>query len=138
MEKAYLFLGLIPGNVRLYEKLQDQGYELIFKQIAYDGAGKVKGNCDADLVLKIVSDHYENHFDQAVLVTGDGDFACVVEFLLEKQKLRSVIAPNSKKCSYLIRKIQTSLAFLDQLEHKLSQIEKAPETDETETGSSSW
>jgi len=80
----------------------------------------IKGNCDADLVLKAVSDFYEKHFEQAVLVTGDGDFACLVEFLMEKQKLKSVIAPNSKKCSYLIRKIQVPLVFLDQLEHKLS------------------
>jgi len=41
----------------------------------------VKGNCDAELVLKTTSDFYTKSFERCLLVTGDGDFGCLVEFL---------------------------------------------------------
>ncbi len=43
IETAYLFIGLIPGNKDLYTKLQEMGYVLVYKEVTYDGAGKVKG-----------------------------------------------------------------------------------------------
>lgn len=120
VQKAYIFLGLLPDKVRLYEKLQDEGFELIFKQIAYDGAGEIKGNCDADLVLKAVSDYYEKHFDNAVLITGDGDFACLTNFLLEKAKLRVILAPEHKKCSILLKKTAAHITYLEEFRQRLS------------------
>src|SRR3989344_8795296 len=48
--QAYLFIGLIPRNKDLYTRLQEAGFTLIFKEVVYDNEGKVKGNCDADLV----------------------------------------------------------------------------------------
>ena len=57
---AYLFIGLIPKYKELYKSLQESGFTLIFKEVIYDGDGKPKGNCDADLVLNVVRDTYEN------------------------------------------------------------------------------
>ena len=119
VSKAYLFMGLLPNKVRLYERLQDQGFELIFKQIAYDGAGKVKGNCDADLVLKVVSDHYEQHYDMAILITGDGDFSCLADFLIQKDQLRVILAPEHKKCSILLKKTGAKMTYLEEFKHRL-------------------
>jgi len=93
--------------------------------------GKAKGNCDAELVLRATRDTFENQFNQAVLVTGDGDFACLSLFLLEKQKLRAIVAPNNKKCSYFLRRIQAPLVFLNELQEVLAQKEKAPNADKT-------
>lgn len=70
-------------------------------------------------------------FDKAIIVTGDGDFACLALFLLEKNKLGSIVAPNSKKCSYFLRRIQAPIVYLNEMKNKLIQKEKAPDTDGT-------
>jgi len=109
---AYLFVGFISKNKNLYTHLQEAGFILMYKEITFDGVGAVKGNCDAALVLKAVSDFYEKHYEQAVIVSSDGDYAELVGFLKEKNALRMVISP-SNKCSYLLRKQNISLLYLD-------------------------
>ncbi|MBI2100063.1 MAG: NYN domain-containing protein [Candidatus Vogelbacteria bacterium] len=109
---AYIFLGLTPNEKELYTALQEMGYLLVYKEITYDGSGKVKGNCDADLVLKTVVDFYEKKFDQAVIVSSDGDYASLVKFLKAKNVFASLISP-SNKCSYLLRKLNIPIVYLD-------------------------
>lgn len=109
---AYLFLGLIPKYKDLYTFLQENGYLLVFKETTYDGEGKVKGNCDADLVLKVATDYYERKFDKAVLVSSDGDYAGLVKFLKEKGVFRSLVSPRNT-CSFLLRKLNIPILFLD-------------------------
>ncbi len=135
VRKAYLFLGLIPKYKNLYTYLQEAGFTLVFKETVYDSDGKAKGNCDADLVLRSVSDAYENNFDKAVLITGDGDFACLVQFLQEKDKLKAVLAPDNKKCSILIKRTNTQITYLNEMKQKLAENKKAPNKDETLEGS---
>ena len=69
-------------------------------------------------VLKTVVDYYEKKFDQAVIVSSDGDYAGLVKFLREKGVLDSVISP-SNKCSYLLRKLNIPLIYLDTQRKKL-------------------
>jgi uncharacterized LabA/DUF88 family protein len=111
-EAVYLFIGLIPKNKDLYTSLQESGYILVYKEITYDGAGKVKGNCDADLVLKMTADFYEKAYDQAVLVSSDGDYAGLVKFLKEKKSFRALVSP-SNNCSFLLRKLNIPIVYLD-------------------------
>ncbi len=116
---VYLFIGLIPSKTALYEYLQQSGFILIFKQ-TISARGEIKGNCDAELVLKATSHFYEKVFDQCILLTGDGDFGCLVEFLVEHKVMHSIIAPNKQKCSFLLRNKNTELVFLNDLYHKFS------------------
>jgi len=137
--EAYIFLGYLADNQRLYEKLRRAGFVLIFKSLSYEADGRVKGNCDAELVLRTVADYYENKFDQAVLVSGDGDFACLANFLMDKHVLKIVIAPSSRKCSYLIRRIFANRIyarpiFLNDFRSRLAVKEKAPGADGTAQG----
>ncbi|MFA6304479.1 MAG: NYN domain-containing protein [Patescibacteria group bacterium] len=134
--KAYIFLGYMQANQRLYQKLRRAGFILIFKSLSYQANGKAKGNCDAELVLNAVIDFYEYQYDQAILVSGDGDFACLASFLLNRKVLGKIIAPNRKQCSYLIRKIYTKSIydrpiFLDDFRFRLAVKEKTPDTDGT-------
>lgn len=117
VDKAYIFLGFIANNSRMYQDLQSWGYTLVFKPTIPDGKGEVKGNVDAELVLYAVSDFYEKKYDNAILITGDGDFACLANFLIKKKGLRVVLSPNRKKCSNLFRQqaILFRLTFLDGL-----------------------
>ena len=116
---VYLFIGLVPERVKFYEHLQSCGYILVFKQTVSVGE-KIKGNCDAELVLKTTSDFYTKSFTSCILITGDGDFGCLVEFLKENKVLDCVIAPDENKCSILIRNKNIEITFLNELYHKFS------------------
>ena len=118
-EKIYLFIGLVPERVKFYEYLQECGFILIFKQTISVG-NTIKGNCDAELVLKTTSDFYTKSFDSCILITGDGDFGCLIEFLLQNKSLNLVIAPDKKKCSILIRNKNIEITFLNEHYHKFS------------------
>ena len=111
---AYLFIGLIPKHKELYRYLQEAGFTLIFKEVVYDGDGKAKGNCDADLVFQATSDFYENKFDRVVIVTSDGDYAGLVKFLKEKEKLITVLSPSGKeKCSILLKRTDVKISYIN-------------------------
>jgi uncharacterized LabA/DUF88 family protein len=97
------------------------------------GEGKIKGNCDADLVLKCAVDFYEKKFDDVVLVSGDGDYASLASFLREKNVFKTLISP-SNNCSFLLRKLNIPIVYLNTQKSNLvknDQKEKAPDTDET-------
>ncbi len=115
---AYLFLGYIPTNKKLYEFLQRSGYVLVFKPVVLDNNRRPKGNIDADLVLKVMLDI--DKFDKAVIVTSDGDFYSLVDHLYKKDKLEKVVSPYIKTCSVLLRKsAKEKIVFLDNLRKKL-------------------
>jgi uncharacterized LabA/DUF88 family protein len=112
--RAYIFLGNIPKYGNLYAHLQECGYTLIFKEVVYDGDGKAKGNCDADLVLKVVQEYYEGGYDNALIVSSDGDYASLVTFLLNKNKLKTILSPaNEKKCSVLLKRTGARISYID-------------------------
>lgn len=107
----------MPDRVKFYEHLQECGFILIFKQTV-SIEGNIKGNCDAELVLKTVSDFYTKSFDLCYLITGDGDFGCLVEFLKNNKSLGGVLAPDERKCSFLIRNKNIEITFLNNHYHK--------------------
>ena len=100
VSRAYIFIGLIPKYKNLYTYLQEAGFTLIFKETTYDGDGKPKGNCDADLVLQAMIDLPD--YDKAVIITGDGDFASLVRYLKEQRKLSVLLAPDKNRYSGLL------------------------------------
>ncbi|MBI2097760.1 MAG: NYN domain-containing protein [Candidatus Vogelbacteria bacterium] len=117
---AYLFIGFIPANQDLYSELQKAGFVCIFKPIIFDGEGKAKGNCDADLVLKVMIEL--PNFDKAVIVTSDGDFYSLVKHLRDNNKLLMVLSPYVKTCSKLLRKeAREKIYSMDNLRNKLNQ-----------------
>ncbi len=120
VSNAYLFIGFVAKNKNLYTYLQEAGFILVYKEVTYDGGGKVKGNCDALLVLKATSDYYEKHYDVAVIVSSDGDYAELVDFLKNKEALKMIVSP-SNKCSYLLRKQNIPLLYLDTQRGKLEE-----------------
>lgn len=115
---AYFFIGYIQTNQNLYSELQQAGYILIFKPIIFDSEGKAKGNCDADLVLKAVLEI--PNFDNAIVITSDGDFYSLVRHLNEIGKLLMVLSPYIETCSKLLkREAGPKINYLSDLRKKI-------------------
>ena len=117
VSKAFLFIGYVPTMQSLYTALQEDGYVLIFKPTLQLGGGKIKGNVDAELVLHSMIE-YQN-YARAVIVTGDGDFHCLVEYLEKQGKLLRLIIPNKGKYSALLRRFAPNMAFISDWRGKL-------------------
>ncbi|MFZ5800698.1 MAG: NYN domain-containing protein [Candidatus Omnitrophota bacterium] len=115
--KAFIFIGYLPTNQSLYTSLQEYGYILIFKPTLSLPDGRVKGNIDAELVLHAMIE-YPN-YDKAVIVTGDGDFHCLIEYLKKQDKLERLVVPNCYKFSSLLRKFALDMVFMNNWEGKL-------------------
>ncbi len=116
--KAFLFIGYIHENQDLYTALQEFGYILVFKPTLKLPEGKVKGNVDAELVLQAMIEF--NNYEKALIVTGDGDFHCLVKYLLKKEKLLKLMIPNRRKYSSLFRKMMSHIVFMNNLKRKLA------------------
>jgi len=83
----------------------------------------IKGNVDANLVLQAMIDY--NNYNQAVIVTSDGDFYCLVKYLYENNKLLKILSPYTKTCSNLLKQeAKTKLVFMDNLRQKLAYKKK--------------
>jgi uncharacterized LabA/DUF88 family protein len=116
--KAFLFIGYLPTNQPLYTNLQKQGYILVFKPTLFLKSGKVKGNVDAELVLHAMIEL--PNYDKAVIVSGDGDFHCLIKYLKSIGKLAKLLIPNQYKFSSLLRDfIPQDVAFMNNLRGKL-------------------
>ena len=100
--KAFLFIGYIEGNNDLYVALQDAGFICIFKPTLEYKDGTTKGNVDAELVLHAMIEL--QNYEKAVLVTGDGDFYCLVKYWIENEKLERVLIPNYFRFSALLKR----------------------------------
>lgn|SRR3989338_11079023 len=123
---AYMFIGYIDDNSNLYRSLQEAGFILVFKPTVLGTEGKIKGNCDAELVLHAMIEYHKYH--QAVIVTGDGDFHCLIQYFIQERKLFAIIAPSPADCSSLIKRIGRNwLGFLSNIQSKVErQKEKNP------------
>ena len=115
--KAFLFVGYVYENQALYTALQKDGYILVFKPTLKLPSGKVKGNVDAELVLHAMIE-YEN-YDKALIVTGDGDLYCLVDYLRKKDRLLKLMVPDKESFSSLFRRLMPHIIFMNNLRKRL-------------------
>lgn len=124
VKKAYMFIGFVSLNQSLYDRLQEAGFILRFKPTIADSDGKIKGNIDADLVLRAVLEL--NDYDKAVIISSDGDFYSLVQYLYETNKLKTVLSPDKKYCSSLLmHTAKEKIQFMNELKQKLEHKKKS-------------
>ena len=112
--QAFIFIGYIKSNQSLYTNLQNDGYELVFKDVVPQSDGTVKGNCDSDLVLRMVTT--KDDYDKAILVSSDGDFASSVAYLRDLGKFLTIISPGAiNECSILLKRLNVPIVYLNKL-----------------------
>lgn len=97
--KAFLFVGYLPEYEDIYKQMHEHGFMVVLKptqdltRLQNGESDKhIKGNIDADLVLFAMKEM--PNYSQAVLVSGDGDFLCLVEYLENKKRLKQILTPN--------------------------------------------
>lgn len=117
VDKAYYYLGyLIESNQDLYEKLQAAGFIVVFREHNSQMLGKKKGNVDSDIILSIMKRIYvKEDFEKIILVSGDGDYKGLVDFLIKEGRLLKILFPNKEFASSLYKKIGGE--FFDYLEN---------------------
>ncbi len=127
-KKIFLFIGYISGNQALYTYLQSVGFICVFKPTLElkdkDDQVQAKGNVDAELVLHTMIEY--RNYDKAIIVSGDGDFHCLIEYLAKQRKLFKIITPN-KKYSSLLSKFAPYILVISTLRNKLRKKENKKE-----------
>ena len=123
VEKAYMFIGFVALNQNLYDKLQESGFIIHFKPTVPDLDGKIKGNVDADIVLRAMIEW--NDYDKAIIVSNDGDFYSLVEHLYKNNKLEIVLSTNRNFYSGLLaQSAKEKTQFVDDLGEKIEYLKK--------------
>jgi uncharacterized LabA/DUF88 family protein len=95
---------------------------LVFKPTIANKQGEIKGNVDAEMVLYALTQI--NQYDQAVIVSGDGDFYTLVQYLQSQRKLKKLLVPNEKAYSTLYDSLDISTTFVDDLRKTLEYKKK--------------
>jgi len=118
IDEAYYFLGFVSeGYQDLYDSLQKAGYILSFREHSPALKGKKKGNVDCDIVFSVMKKLVENEpFDKVFIVSGDGDYKKLVDYLIKKEKFGKMLFPNKQFASSLYKSLGGE--FFDYLENK--------------------
>jgi len=130
--KAFMFIGYIPENESLYEQMHETGFMVVLKPTFdmtkprpeqsedKEDDKPVKGNVDAELVLWAMKEM--PNYQKAIIVSGDGDFYSLVEYLEAKGRLLHLLTPSghysrlyNRYESYIVRldKFRKELAYRD-------------------------
>jgi uncharacterized LabA/DUF88 family protein len=137
VSKAYMFIGYMSEHEAIYEYMHELGFLVVLKptlevsgkpvqtetveeeakKTKKDEKPAVKGNVDAELVLYAMKEL--PNYSKAIIVSGDGDFFSLIEYLEEKGKLACVLTPNWQY-STLLKQFEDKIVRLDTLRKELA------------------
>ena len=106
--EAYYYVGYkIKENQSLYNKIKEASFILIFREHDQNMASGKKGNVDTDIVFDIMKrlQRQPESFDKIILVTGDGDYYKLVQYLIEEERLEKILFPKMRYASSLYKSI---------------------------------
>lgn len=116
VEEAYYFLGFMDEKYeKLYQRLSDAGFILVFRAHGDDFKSRKKGNVDTDIVFMMMKNFHErNDSKKFFLVSGDGDYYKTILYLKNKGVLGKILFPAHFRASSLYRDIGGSFyTYLD-------------------------
>lgn len=117
VDEAYYFLGYVTEEQQyLYNNLQKAGFIVLFREHSSALKGTKKGNVDTDIVFEVMKTLIERKdFNKILLVSGDGDYKKLVDYLLKKNCFKKLLFPNKQFASSLYKKLGSE--FFDYLEN---------------------
>lgn len=127
ISEAYYFLGYLQDeNSELYKVIQKAGFIVIFKEHNKLSKSKKKGNIDTDMVFEVMKsliDHQD--FNKIMLISGDGDYKKMIQYLISKSKFLKILFPNKKYASSLYKEFGSELFdYLDNIKSYIGVYEK--------------
>ena len=107
--EAYYYMGYRIYDEKheaIYQEIEEAGFILKFRRHNVEMKGEKKGNVDADIIFDIMKRiHRREPFDKIVLVSGDGDYRMLVDFLIEEGRLEKMLFPKFRYASSLYKSI---------------------------------
>lgn len=105
--EAYYVFGFVSEEQQdLYKTLQKAGFIVLFKEHHAGLLGKKKGNVDTDIVFEVMKMMIERKdVSKYLLVSGDGDYKKMVDYLIKKNAFKKILFPNQKFASSLYLKL---------------------------------
>ncbi len=109
VQEAYYFLGVVSDKEQgLYDRLQKAGFILSFREHSMGQRAHKKGNVDSDIIFNVMKKLVANEVTGKVfIVSGDGDYKKMVEFLIEKECFGKMLFPNGRYASSLFFSLGT-------------------------------
>ena len=104
VSKAFFYYGKDSKSQKkekFLKKLEEFGYILRVKEVKRYGT-KFKANCDVDLTMDMLLK--VNEYKRAVVLSGDGDFAPLLSYLISKKK-EIIVISSPKRTAREIRSI---------------------------------
>ena len=139
VDKAFTFIGYMSENESMYEYMHSLGYLVVLKptlEINNPSGPKespvepkpgesaptkekslIKGNVDTEIVLTAMKEL--SNYSKAIIVSADGDFYSLIEYLASKHRLAHILTPNWQY-STLLKEFEPYIVNLDQYKSKLS------------------
>jgi uncharacterized LabA/DUF88 family protein len=108
VKKAFYFIGYFDKAYKnIYKDIRQAGFILIFKEHCSLMSSKKKGNVDSDIIFFIMKKLYKKEiFNKIILISGDGDYKTLIDFLIEENKLCKILFPSRHNASSLYKQIK--------------------------------
>jgi len=113
---AYVIEAQIPEEKSFFEALEKSGFEVKTKELQIFPDGTKKGDWDVGLAMDIIK--MAPGLDSIILVSGDGDYVPVVEYLQNHGKMVEIAAFARSASQNLINKADDFLD-LDKIKRKV-------------------
>lgn len=119
-EREVKFIAFVPyrrdedRRIRLIDALAFMGFRVVAKPIREHPDGGMKANMDVELVLEAVS--IAPWIEQAILVTGDSDFASLVSYLSRQGKRVIIFGPGRASTSVELIRLADGYYNVEELE----------------------
>ncbi|MGG6242009.1 NYN domain-containing protein [Nodosilinea sp. AN01ver1] len=101
---AFLYTAVKSDEHRqqLQSRVDLEGYQIVGRKIIRYQDGSVKANLDVEIASDLIIKAFENSYDTAVLVSGDGDFTYAVKLVKQRGRKVEVISLSSMTSRRLI------------------------------------
>ncbi len=106
---AYVIKADSPDENRFFEALDKQGFELHMKDLQVFAGGAKKGDWDVGITVDAIA--MSSRLDIVVLVTGDGDYIPLVQYLKSASGCRVEVMAFGESTSQKLREVSDK--FID-------------------------
>ncbi len=106
-ESFYYIWYYDPDFSDIYQNIWEAWFNVIFKQQTKKDISQKKWNVDSDMIFWVMKELIENpdNFDQIVIVSWDGDFKILVDYLVWKKRFNKILLPNKQFASSTYKKL---------------------------------